>query len=403
MFSTRHGLSYISMMQILLNLHLNGTSLTCFDNNTGQITINATGGFQPYTYHVTYPVGQTINYTSSPVTGLEAGTYTVQVYDIYGCKAEALVVGGVFDADTTFLPDGSGVTYTTQIPINGFDAGQTLDNMSQLQQICATMEHSYLGDLSLSIISPSGQVVVLKEQNGGGSCNLGIPFASGAVDGANSNLTDPGTGYEYCWNTSPNYMTMVAESFNFNGTFPSSTGGTYNDTYLPSGSYASFQNLNGLLGSTLNGNWTLQITDQYNLDNGYIFNWNISLVSDLPDTTVQINQPDSISISGFVTQAQCGQNDGAINASVSGVNSPFTYIWSNGATTQDLTGIGAGTYTLHVTDTNGCSDSLTFNLNNISSLSTTATSSLVTCAGGNNGAINITTTGGATPYSFFME
>ncbi|MBK6836031.1 MAG: T9SS type A sorting domain-containing protein [Bacteroidetes bacterium] len=382
---------------------LNGTSLTCFDNNTGQITINATGGFQPYTYHVTYPVGQTINYTSSPVTGLEAGTYTVQVYDIYGCKAEALVVGGVFDADTTFLPDGSGVTYTTQIPINGFDAGQTLDNMSQLQQICATMEHSYLGDLSLSIISPSGQVVVLKEQNGGGSCNLGIPFASGAVDGANSNLTDPGTGYEYCWNTSPNYLTMVAESFNFNGTFPSSTGGTYNDTYLPSGSYASFQNLNGLLGSTLNGNWTLQITDQYGLDNGYIFNWNISLVSDLPDTTVQINQPDSISISGFVTQAQCGQNDGAINASVSGVNSPFTYLWSNGATTQDLTGIGAGTYTLHVTDTNGCSDSLSFNLNNISSLSTTATSSLVTCAGGNNGAINITTTGGATPYSFLWS
>lgn len=382
---------------------LDGTDLSCFADNTGQIAVSASGGFLPYSYHVTFPGGQTTNFNTTPITSLSSGTYTVQVYDVYGCKAEALVVGGVYDADTTFLPDGSGVTYTTQIPIAGFDPGETLDNMTQLQQICATMEHSYLGDLQLRVISPSGQAVILKQQNGGGSCNLGIPYASGAVDGANSTLINPGTGYEYCWNTSPTYMTMVQESNLHPGTFPSSTGGTYNDNYLPSGSYASFQNLNTLLGSTMNGNWVLEIRDQYGLDNGYIFNWNISLKSDLPDTTVIINEPDSITINGFITQAQCGLNDGAINASVSGAHPPFTYLWSNGAVTEDLTGIGAGTYTLHVTDANGCSDSLTFNLNNISSLSSASQVTSVTCSAGTNGAIDLSVSGGTTPYTYLWN
>ncbi|MDG2227618.1 MAG: choice-of-anchor L domain-containing protein, partial [Flavobacteriales bacterium] len=381
---------------------LDETNLSCFDNSTGEILVNASGGFPPYTYQVTEDGGNgpMTQYATNPVTGLDAGVYSVQVYDIYGCKAEALVIGGIYDADTTFLPDGTGVSYTSTIPINGFDNGQTLDNMTQLQQICATMEHSYLGDLQIKVISPSGQEVILKEFNGGGSCDLGEPFASGPVDGSNSNLTDPGVGFEYCWNAAPIYLTMVQESNNYTHTIPSSTGGTYTDNFLPQGSYASFENLNALLGSDLNGNWNLEVSDQFNLDNGYIFSWNVSLVSDLPDTLVTITEPEEMAISGFIAQAQCGGTDGSIDLSVLGDYPPFTYAWSSGETTEDLTAIGAGTYTVTVTDANGCSDSATFNLNNISSLNITSNVTSVTCSGGLNGGIDVTTSGGTSPYMF---
>ena len=54
--------------------------------------------------------------------------------------------------------------------------------------------------------------------------------------------------------------------------------------------------------------------------------------------------------SGVVTNATCnGSNTGAVNLTVTGGVPPYTYSWSNGATTQDITGVAAGTYTVTVT------------------------------------------------------
>ena len=383
---------------------LDETDLSCFDNSTGQILVNASGGFPGYTYQTTYPNGSQVTSADNPITGLSAGIYSVQVFDVFGCKADALVIGGVYDADTTFLPDGSGVTHTTQIPIAGFGPGETIDSLSQILQICATMEHSYLGDLKINLISPSGQSVVLKQQNGGGSCDLGEPIATAPVDGgASSTLIDPGLGYEYCWSAAPTYVTMVLESNNFTRNYTDAQGHNYTDTYLPAGSYQSFDPISNLLGSTMNGNWTLEITDQFNLDNGYIFEWNVSLVGSAPDTLVVINEPDSIQMNGFITQAQCGGNDGAINLSVNGAFAPFTFLWSNGETTEDVSNLSAGTYTVIVSDASGCTDSISFSLNNISSINMVSSVTEVTCDGGVNGAIDVTTSGGTAPYSFLWD
>lgn len=378
---------------------LSGVNLDCNNDNSGEIHVNATGGFQPYTYHVTDENGNVTDYSTDPITGLAAGEYTVQVYDIYGCKADALVIGGLYDADTTFLPDGSGVTYTTTIDIQGFDPGATLDSLSQLNQICATMEHSYLGDLILELISPSGQQVTLKG-TGGGSCDLGEPIATAPVDGAaSSTLTDPGTGYEYCWIATPTYGTMVAESNNYSRNYTDAQGHNYTDNYLPQGSYQSTDPLAQLLGSSLNGTWTLEITDQFGLDNGYIFEWNVSLMSGLPDSTVNLYEPAGVDIQGFVTQANCGGADGAINISVTGDHSPFSYLWSNGATTEDISNLTAGTYTVYVTDTTLCTDSATFILNNISSINTTANITPASCISNSDGSIDLLVSGGTPPYN----
>ena len=378
--------------------------LDCFEDNSGEILVNATGGFPPYTYHVTHPDGSNTEETTNPISGLPSGTYSVQVFDSYGCQADALVIGGVYDADTTFLPDGSGVTYDAPLDIVGFNTGQTITNVSQIQQICATMEHSYLGDLEITVESPTGQSIILKQQNGGGSCDLGEPIATGPVDGqAGSLLTDPGVGYEYCFNASPVYGTMVDESNNFTRNYTDGMGNNYTDEYLPAGSYTSFENFSGLVGSEMNGTWIVHVNDQWALDNGYIFNWYISLIGDLPDTLVTLIEPDAIVTTGFVTDATCGGSDGSINIDIQGAVAPYTVLWDSGQTTEDISGISAGSYTVTVTDGNGCQSSETFLVNNIGSLSITSSVISASCFGGNDGSIDITPAGGQSPYTFSWD
>lgn len=381
---------------------LDGTDLICHEDYSGIIDITTTGGTPPYTYDITTEggTGTTTTYGASPITDLPAGEYSIKVYDAYGCSADAVVIGGLFDADTTFLPDGTGDTYSTTIEIAGFGPGETLDDMSQLQSVCMTMEHSYMGDLEIKLIAPSGEEVILKQYPGGGSTDLGEPFASGPVDGSDSFLTDPGVGFEYCFNATPIYGTMVGESGTYSHTIPASTGGTYTDFYLPSGSYESFENLDGLLGATLDGIWTLEVTDNLGLDNGYIFTWSISLISDLPDTLVVLEEPEGMTIDGFVTEATCGDANGSINIAVTGDLPPYTFAWSNGATTEDITGLDAGVYEVFVTDASGCTDSASFIVNNTSSLNITTAIINESCIGSADGAISVITSGGTDPYSF---
>lgn len=383
-----------------IDFTLNGTNLDCFEDNSGEILVDATGGFPGYTYYVTDPNGVTTTYTNNPITGLAAGQYSVQVHDTYGCKAEALVIGGQFNAGVTFLPDGSGVTYEAPLVISGFNPGQTITSVDQIQQICLTMEHSYLGDLWIRVQSPSGAIVTLKQQNGGGSCDLGEPIATGPVDGQGSSDTTPGTGYEYCFNANPTYGTMVNESNNFTRNYTDAVGNSYSDTYLPAGSYTASGNFSAFVGSPMNGTWKVYVTDQFGLDNGYIFNWYISLIGDMPDTTVVLTQPAEITVSGLASNATCGSSNGSVNVSVLNGVAPVTYSWSNGATTEDLSNVPAGQYTLTATDANGCSVSQTFIVNNIGTLAVTSTTTPATCYGGANGSINITATGGTTPYTY---
>lgn len=385
-----------------IDFSLDGFDLDCFGDNSGEIQVNASGGFPPYTFFVTDPNQVESQTLSNPITGLAAGTYSVQVNDTYGCKADALVIGGVYDADTTFLPDGNGVTYDAPLVISGFNNGQTINDVSQVQQICLTMEHSYLGDLRISVESPSGQVIDLKLQNGGGSCDLGEPIATAPVDG-NSQLEDPGVGYEYCFNANPVYGTMINESNNFPRNYTDGQGNSYSDTYLPAGSYTPDEDFSGLIGADMNGTWTVHVTDQWGQDNGYIFNWYISLVGDLPDTLVTLTQPDEIIASGFITNSTCGGTDGAINVDVQNGVAPLTFSWSSGETTEDISGLSAGTYVLTVTDANSCQSVETFLVNNVGSLAITASSTPTSCFGGSDASIEVTATGGQSPYTFSWD
>ena len=184
------------------------------------------------------------------------------------------------ESDETFLPDGSGQVYETSIIVDCFESDQNLDDINQLIEICLVMEHSYLGDLFIEIISPTGESVRLHNR-GGDSANLGIPWATNTADGQSDNLT-PGVGFQYCFVPDDSYPSLAGGVQSGGEFVVGDTPEMYMDSFVPAGTYSSINSLNGLIGSSLNGSWTIRITDNAGLDNGYIFSWVLNF-----DPTIQ--------------------------------------------------------------------------------------------------------------------
>ncbi|APY09083.1 hypothetical protein BWZ20_12560 [Winogradskyella sp. J14-2] len=159
-------------------------------------------------------------------------------------------------AEQTFLPDGSGQQYTSSIVVDCFESSQTLTDPNQLIEVCLNMEHSYSGDLDIFIEGPSGQEIRLFDQAGGGT------YFGGAND---DNSLAPGTGETYCFSMNASVLLEDAPT-EINGTNPP------NNSWVP-GTYLPFESFNGLLGTQLNGTWTIRVVDNLNIDNGYIFEW----------------------------------------------------------------------------------------------------------------------------------
>jgi hypothetical protein len=79
---------------------------------------------------------------------------------------------------------------------------------------------------------------------------------------------------------------------------------------------------------------------------------------------IQVVQPNPIVLTTTVTHASSPTaNNGSINLSVSGGTGAYTYLWSNGATTQDISNLTVGIYTCTVTDANGCTKTATAAVN----------------------------------------
>lgn len=234
--------------------------------------------------------------------------------DIPGGEFE---IGGIF-AGLTFLPDGSGVQYQTNIGITGFDDTTTISGASDFDQMCIDIEHSYIGDLEIALTCPNGTTVsIMNAYNQTpfgwnelvpGGCGNGI----GTFLGNDNNLDGGAPGspvWTYCFSpTQATLGTICTENAAGNTIindygFPSMNP---NGVYLPDGDFNNF------IGCPVNGNWTITVQDNQGIDDGYIFQWGIYFNQSLypeqegyQNTIVTDNWTNSPSIIS-------GQNDTAI-------------------------------------------------------------------------------------------
>lgn len=101
------------------------------------------------------------------------------------------------------------------------------------------------------------------------------------------------------------------------------------------------------------------------------------------------------------TNALCfGDSNGTATAAGFGGTAPYTYLWSTNATTATATGLQAGTYSVKITDANGCFGTETVTITQPTALTDTFTIKNVSCKNGNDGSIEIKPSGGTAPYSY---
>lgn len=168
-------------------------------------------------------------------------------------------------------------SYTSTLNFVGFPQGATLEDVNKLLSVCVVMEHSWLRDLQMDLLTPDGRVITLHKfvDRTGGEIYLGQ-----ANDGDAASNPVPGVGAKYCWKPG-GAATMLDTPTVSMGGHPTMVAGDY----LAVSPWAS------MTGAPLNGMWTMRVTDLWPIDNGFMFEWSIafdpSLVVDCSGPIIQ--------------------------------------------------------------------------------------------------------------------
>jgi PKD-like domain/Secretion system C-terminal sorting domain/HYR domain/SprB repeat len=118
-----------------------------------------------------------------------------------------------------------------------------------------------------------------------------------------------------------------------------------------------------------------------------------------------VTAPTAIATTDMATgETALGAADGTATTNPSGGTPGYTYLWSNGGTTQTISGLAPGSYTVTVTDANGCTRVRTLNVNQFDcTLATEILSTDISCFGAGNGAAVIQFMGGSAPFAILWS
>jgi len=337
------------------------TNVACNGQATGAIQTQISGGTQPLTFNWSPQGGN-----AQQATSLPAGNYTLSIADANGCTAS--LQAQITQPPPLQIPPPQ----VTNISCNGSGNGSISINPQG-----GTGAYFYLW-------TPGGSNQSGIQNLGPGSYSVMVSDANGCTANTTAQITQPNAlSLQLIQPTSPTCHNGT------NGSIGSQvSGGTAPYVYQWTPAGQSTPQISGL-GS---GNFGLTVSDA----NGCLANAQATLINPPP---LQITQ------SG-ITHVLCnGASTGAIQTTVTGGTTPYQFIW-NGAPSPSpsLQAIPAGTYTLSVTDDNGCPGTFTAQINQPTALVVAPPAvSPVICHGQSNGSLNTQASGGVAPYQFTWQ
>jgi len=291
--------------------------------------------------------GGTAPYTGTGTTTSTAGLQTFTVSDANGCTASATI--------TILEPAALSASVNVLNPIacNG--------GFAVIDVIASGGTPTYTGVGTFPGIAA-------------GTYTYNISDANGCTASASITLTEPAV-----LSASIASQTNVACNGGNTGSIDATvTGGTSAYTYSWSNT-ATSEDLTSLTAGT----YTLSVTDA----NGCT-----------ASTSTSITEPTALALTPSMTPASCNP-DGTASIAVGGGTASYTYLWSNNATTSTISGLNAGTYSVTVTDANGCSAISSINVLQSTGLTAVATELLPILCSGGSATIDVTASGGTAPYT----
>lgn len=350
--------SYTVIEPDALQVTLDSTNITCNGANNGTAMATPIGGTAPYTYSWVGGILPIPTNTSS-ISNLIPGIYTVNVVDTNGCffigsvniqepsliVANEIIVGancGFNDGSIIVAPSGGTVGYT-----HSWSNGSTLDTLIGLSvgfyTDTITDGNGCIQTFTFAISNPDGPTGV--------TATVIDASCFGACDGAANVIPIGGTpSYTYSWNGVPGDSTII-----------------------------------GQCAGTLN----LTVTDAL----GCVLN-----------TFIVIGEADSITTNSTFTGTSCnGTCDGTASVTPSGGTAPYTYLWSNGLTTPSVSNLCLGTDSVIITDFNGCTKVVVFNITSPNVLTTSTSTIDVACNGGSSGSATATPLNGTPIYTYLWS
>ncbi|MES1214284.1 MAG: T9SS type A sorting domain-containing protein [Bacteroidota bacterium] len=346
----------------ILTATASGTNVSCFNGANGTASVNVTGGTEPYSYEWSN------NETTATTSDLAAGTYSVIVTDANGCTATGSYI----------VTQPSALTATTQI-VNNLCYNGTIGSITVTAAGgTAGYEYSLNGtDYQVSNVfsnlAANNYTVYIKDNNGCVVTVAALVTQPTAIIITISNVINT------CSGSATGAITISA------------TGGTGAFSYSwtgPNGFTKNSKNLTSLIAGT----YYLTVTDA----NGCT-----------ATSQAQVGTFPAITLGGAITHVQCfGTTAGAINITVGGGSGAFSFSWSgpNGykATSEDVSNIKAGTYSVTIKDAAGCSISQSFIVTQPDALTITiAKTDINSCNG--TGSITANVTGGTMAYQYKLN
>ncbi|MEQ8325077.1 MAG: gliding motility-associated C-terminal domain-containing protein [Vicingaceae bacterium] len=360
--------------------------------NNGGAKLNITGGSAPYA--VRWQNGT----TTDSIFGLSSGIYSVDVWDSQGCMT----------SDTFFITDLTGPTVSTAVTNESCAAtcdGKIVASASGTGPFAYQWTPSFFSNPTLNSVNglcPGSYYLSVTDGNGCRSISeqvvspgkdlsvefdLSPPSCNGACDaGIIANVLGGLPPYSYQWSTSsvqkgisnvcagtytltvidanacsisrsveigdaePISVSLITSNLSCydqcDGSITSIVqggGGKYTYTWSTTANSEDISNL-------CEGSYWLQVADE----NACVASDTISIANGIP-----------IDATFSTTPAGCGQCNGSINVSSSGGNGiPYSLLWSTGDTTNVISDLAAGIYSVEISDNQGCSQEFKIGLSN---------------------------------------